>query len=124
MVRTLILLGVLVCPALAQGPQQFMLKFEPANRVLSMQDVSEADRQILAEHGNYLKTLMEQGTLLFGGQALDPNGLWGFAIIHAADADAAAAVLGSDPGVKAHFFKGEVIPFRLVFDHAAKTPSK
>ncbi len=124
MIRTLIVLAVLVCPALAQGPRQFMLKFEPVKNVRSMQEVSAEEQRTLAEHGNYLKTLMEQGTLLFGGQALDPKGLWGFAIVNAADEAAAAAVLSSDPGVKARFFKGEVIPFRLVFDHAAKTPSK
>jgi uncharacterized protein YciI len=124
MIRTLTLMAVLVCPALAQAPRQFMLKYEPVKNVQSMQQLSEEEQRILGEHGNYLKGLMAQGTLLFGGQALDPKGLWGFAIINAADGQAAAAVLGSDPGVKAHFFKGEVIPFRLVFDHGAPAAAK
>jgi len=90
----------------------------------TFQNMTEDERRILMVHGAYLKSLFDEGKLTFAGQALDPKGLWGVIVIRAADAEAAAAMLNADPGVKAKVFRGEVVPFRTVFERAAAPPGK
>ena len=70
----------------------------------------------------YLKSLVDAGKLTFAGQVLDPKGLWGVIVVNAPSAEAAAEIMNGDPGMKAKFFRGEVIPFRTVFPSDRPNP--
>src|SRR5262249_33822296 len=119
--RRLLLLTILLSvAAMAQPaqPRQFLLKYEPVRADFTLQNITDAERPFLTEHGAYLKSLTDQGKLILGGQAFDPKGLWGIAIVTAPDAEAANALLQADPAIKAKVFRGAVIPFRVAFQRA------
>ena len=125
--RRILLLSLLVATAaLAQSPQtrQFLLRYEPARPDFTLQNVTEAERPILAAHGAYLKSLTDQGKITLAGQAFDPKGLWGIAIVTAPDAEAANAMLQADPSIKAKVFRGTVIPFAVVFTRLPEASPK
>jgi uncharacterized protein len=125
--RRLLLLALLVSTAaLSQLTQQrqFLLKYEAVRADFTLQNMTDAERPVLNEHGAYLKSLTDQGKLILGGQALDPKGLWGIVIITAPDADAANAMLQADPVIKAKIFRGVVIPFRVGFIRPPETSPK
>src|SRR5579859_1026228 len=63
-------------------------------------------QQALAPHGKYMASLAADGRLVAGGPLLDADG--GMAILHAADAEAARAILAADPAVKAGIMKAEI----------------
>ena len=90
----------------------------------TLQNVTEEERSALTDHGAYLKSLFDEGKLTFAGQVFDPKRLWGVIVVNAPNAEAASAVLNNDPGVKAKVFRGEVIPFRTVFERGAKPAEK
>jgi uncharacterized protein YciI len=115
--RILLLTLLLSTAALAQPAQtrQFLLKYEPVRADFTLQNMTEAERPVVMEHGAYLKSLTDQGKLILGGQVFDPKGLWGIVIVTAPDAEAANAMLQADPSVKAKIFRGDVIPFRVAF---------
>ncbi len=118
--RLLLLTVVVAATALAQPPQtrQFLFRYEPVRPDFTLQNVTEAERPVLAEHGAYLKSLTDQGKMILAGQAFDPKGLWGIAIVSAPDAEAATAMLEADPVIKSKLFRAVVIPFRVVFQRA------
>jgi uncharacterized protein YciI len=102
--------------AVAQpAARQFLLRYEPVRKDFTLQNMTDAERPVVAQHGAYLKSLFESGKLMLAGQVLDPNGLWGILIVHAADEDAAKAIATGDPGVKAKIFRVTALPFSLGF---------
>lgn len=104
--------------------QQFLLRLEPVRKDLTLQNMNDDERRITGEHAAYLKELIDQGKLAFAGQVFDPKGLWGILIVNAADQEAATALLNGDPTIKAKVFRGEVIPFRTVFQRGAESTHK
>jgi len=115
--RTLLLTLLVAASLLAQPAQnrQFLLRYEPVRADFTLQNMTEAEQPILEQHGAYLKSLTDQGKITLAGQAFDPKGLWGLAIVTAPNAEAANAMLQGDPAIKAKVFRGAVIPFRVVF---------
>jgi len=127
MFRTLLLAILMSLSALAQPApvvQQFLLRLEPVRKDFTLQNMTDDERRITGEHAAYLKELIGQGKLAFAGQVFDPKGLWGIPIVNAADQEAATALLNGDPTIKAKVFRGEVIPFRIVFQRGAESPHK
>jgi uncharacterized protein YciI len=118
MLRTILMALLLGSAALAQTApsHQYLLRIEPLRKDFTLQNVTEAERQILAQHGAYLHGLFAKGTLTFAGQAFDPKGLFGIIIVTAPDAETAAAILNADPTIVNNVFRGDVIPFRTVFE--------
>ena len=117
MLRT-ILPAILLCSsALAQTlpMRQFLLRIEPVRKDFTLQTMTEEERPVLDQHVAYLNGLFTAGKMTLAGQAFDPKGLFGIIIVNAADAQAATDILNGDPAVKSKFFRGEVIPFRVVF---------
>jgi uncharacterized protein YciI len=71
-----------------------------------------ASQQPLKEHGQYLLSLYEKGTLKSGGPFMDDRG--GAAVIEAADVTAAEQIIDQDPAVKNRIFLYELHPWGLV----------
>lgn len=65
--------------------------------------------QPLAEHGEWLRYLYQQGILIEGGPYLDDSG--GLALIRAEDIDAAWEIVEQDPAVINEVFVPEVHPW-------------
>jgi len=115
--RILLFTLLLSTAALAQPApgRQFLFRIEPVRPDFSLQNLSETERPIVAQHAAYLKSLTDEGKLILAGQAFDPKGLWGIIIVNAPDAEAANAIFEADPAIKSKLFRGVVIPFRVVF---------
>ena len=100
--------------------RQFLLRIEPVRKDFTLQNMNDDERRITGEHFAYLKELVDQGKLTFAGQAFDPKGLWGIIVVNAPDQEAATTLLNGDPTMKSKIFRGEVIPFRTVFQRGAE----
>jgi uncharacterized protein YciI len=120
--RKLLCIVLLISAAArAQAPasRQFLLRMEVVRSGLTFENMTEEERNILTAHGAYWKSLFDEGKLTFAGQCFDPKGLWGVIVMNAPSAEAAAALMNADPGVKAGVFRGEVVRFRTVFERGA-----
>jgi uncharacterized protein YciI len=87
-------------------------------------NMTEEERPIIGAHAAYLAGLLNDGKLTFAGQAFDPKGLFGIIVVNAPDMDSAAALMNADSALKSKMFRGEVIPFRTVFQRACESPKK
>lgn len=126
MLRILAAAVLVSLSALAQPAtiSQFLLRLEPVRNDFP-QNMTDEERRLGGQHFAYLQSLLAEGKLTFAGQALDPKGFWGFAIINASGAEAAQAILNGDPGIKGKLMRGEVIPFRTVLERRAEAaPAK
>lgn len=72
---------------------------------------TDAEREALAAHFSYLRTLVAEGRIVAAGPCED--GSLGIAIFPTDDADAATAAMAADPAVLAGVFRCEVRPWRM-----------
>ena len=113
--------AVLVSSAALAQPapmRQFLFRLEPVRADFTLQNMTDAERPVVAEHAAHLKTLLDQGTLIMAGQAFDPKGFWGIVIVNATDPEAATTLMNQDPAIKSKMFRGVVVPFQIVFASA------
>ncbi len=73
---------------------------------------SQEEGMAVGRHFAYLTAAKEQGVLFMAGRTLVPPFI-GIAVFVAADDQAAADFLASDPAIQAGIFVGEVQPFGL-----------
>jgi uncharacterized protein len=119
--RFLLLLTLISGAAFAQAPaaSQFVLRIQPVRADFTLQNMTADEARIATQHAQYLKSLLDSGKLRMAGQALDPKGLWGVIIVDAPDKQSAEALLNADPSIQGKLFRGEVVPFRTVFERPA-----
>jgi uncharacterized protein YciI len=119
MLKSLLATIILACCAFAQAPpaRQFLLRIEVTRQDYRRDNATEDEKLAARGHWLHLLKLHSEGKLTYAGQVFDPKGLWGIIVVNAPDAETAKALLDADPGIKAGFFRGEVLPFRTVLDH-------
>lgn len=89
----------------------FFLKLIPPRPTFA-QDLSEAEREVMGRHADYLASLLRNGTGVAFGPVMDPAGVYGMGIIEAADEAEARAMTDKDPVTSiAHY---EIFPMRLL----------
>jgi len=76
-------------------------------------DMTEDEREITQAHVAYLRTLLDEGTLVLAGPSLSP--LFGIVVIEAADEDEARRIVAADPFVSSGLQTFELSPFRVSF---------
>ena len=64
-------------------------------------DMTDAERAVLASHGEYWRGLLEKNVAVAFGPVLDPQASWGVALFYAEDERAAEAIADGDPARKA-----------------------
>ena len=69
-------------------------------------DMTEHESAVMREHFAYLQRLLDEGTLVLAGPALDP--LFGIAVFEAEDEDAARAIMEADPAIRSGLHRGEL----------------
>ncbi len=109
--------------AAAPPLRQFVLRLETVRPGTTFENLTLDERKITQQHGAYLYKLYSEGKLTYGGQIFDPKGLAGFLVVNAPDLDAATAMMKADPGYQANFFRGDVVPFRTVFNRPPEPAS-
>ena len=72
------------------------------------------EKEIIAQHFSYLRTLEEKGVVILAGRTLNTDSTsFGIAIFNSESAEAAQRILKEDPAVKNNVFRGEVFPYRI-----------
>ena len=86
--------------------QTYVIMLRPANKY-----GGPASDEIVSQHFEYLKSLLEKGTLTLAGRFSEV--LIGLAMIQADTRDEAMAIMKDDPAIKAGIFHGELYPWRI-----------
>ena len=88
--------------------QQFLIKsYPPRKNFLEQQ--SQEEKNAIKAHFEYLKGLMEKGTLAFAGRCEDAT--FGLALLKCESLEAAKELICNDPAVKAKVFSTECFSF-------------
>ena len=77
------------------------------------QDMSDEERQLMAQHTKYLFGAYEAGTLHIYGPVLAPEGAFGMAVVAAADEAAVRKLMDADPSVLSGMNRYEVYPMMV-----------
>jgi uncharacterized protein YndB with AHSA1/START domain/uncharacterized protein YciI len=104
-------------PPRPPDPSRYFLCRLLAPRATFMQDMSDAEREVMMSHAAYWKDLANRGAAVVFGPVLDPKGGWGVGIIRAATDQAVADLRDHDPAIlSGHGFAYEILPMaRAVF---------
>jgi len=64
-------------------------------------DMTPIEGALMARHAEHLRVLADAGTVVVFGPVLDPAGVWGLAVLEAADGAAARVIADADPVIRA-----------------------
>jgi len=70
-----------------------------APRASFMQDMTEAERAIMGQHGEYWRRQLAAGKVIVFGPVADPKGPWGLGVLRAQDEAEVARFESEDPAV-------------------------
>lgn len=62
-------------------------------------DMSEDEQAIMGRHATYWAELFERGSVVTFGVVMEPDDLWGLAVVEAEDEDEVRAIVAGDPAV-------------------------
>lgn len=79
-------------------------------RTTFLDDATDAERELVAEHYEYLKRALAAGNLIFAGRCAQAK--FGIVVLEASDEAAARRFMNDDPVVKAALFPAEFHEFR------------
>jgi uncharacterized protein YciI len=74
------------------------------------QDMTPEEGALMAAHSEHWRGLMDDGRVLVFGPVLEADGVWGMAVVEAADADEVAAWGEADPAVASGVMRFAVLP--------------
>jgi uncharacterized protein YciI len=80
-----------------------------------VQDMTDAEKNLMEQHFLYWKGMFEKGVCVFGGPVLDPKGVYGVLAIMASSEEEARAIAADDPSVKGGVNHIEVAEMRIAF---------
>jgi len=98
----------------------FLAKLIPPRPSFAM-DMTAEERQVMMDHGAYLRNYVEAGTVIVMGPVLDPAGSWGLAVFEASSDDVVRSITARDPTVLSGLgFRGRFTRWRrLLFGPGA-----
>ena len=98
---------------------EFAIIFQPVMPDL-LSKMTSKEEDIIGRHFLYMKTLHEEGMLVYAGRSLDAE--FGIAIFRADSQTDAQALMEADPAIKTGLFTGKLKPFQtsLIFDKLLK----
>ena len=90
--------------------QTFFCKLIPPRPSFPL-DMSEAEVEVMRDHGGYWRTKMTQGQVVAFGPVFDPAGAYGLGIIEVTDEAAGRDFMENDPAVRSAVgFRYEMFP--------------
>lgn len=75
-----------------------------------VQDMTDAERAIMQEHGAYWRGKLAEGAVIAFGPVLDPQGPWGLGLVRAVDEAAVRAFEAGDPAKTKLGMRYEILP--------------
>ncbi len=93
---------------------QYLYRIQPTRPAMLTDGPTEREAELVGQHFNYLKQLMEQGVVILAGrtQNTDPSS-FGIIIFNAGSEEAAEAVVQNDPAVRNGVMRAELFPYRI-----------
>ena len=91
----------------------FFLKLIPPRPAFFF-DITDDEKNIMKEHGQYWRNLMEQGIVHVFGPVIDPKGPWGLGIVEAMNEDEVRLFTADDPAIKSGVTTLEIYPIQAV----------
>ena len=73
-------------------------------------DMTPEEGALMAAHSAHWRGLMDEGRVLVFGPVADPAGVWGMAVVEAADAGEVRAMGEADPAVASGAMTFDVLP--------------
>jgi uncharacterized protein YciI len=74
-------------------------------------DMTAEERQVMIDHGAYLRKYVEAGTVIVMGPVLDPAGPWGLAVFETISEDEVRTIIARDPTILSGLgFRWEIYP--------------
>jgi len=74
-------------------------------------DMTAEERQVMLDHGAYLRNFVDAGTVIVMGPVMDPAGPWGLGVFESASEDEVRSILARDPTVLSGLgFRWEIYP--------------
>ena len=93
---------------------QFLYKIQPVRPELLTTGPTSDEKEIIAQHFTYVKTLEERGVVILAGRTLNTDSTsFGIVIFNSESTEAADQIVHEDPAVKNNVFRGEVFPYRI-----------
>lgn len=94
--------------------QQYLYRIQPVRSDMLTGEPTQEEQDITIQHFNYLKDLMDQGTVVLAGRTIntDPSS-FGIVIFVAEDDNAAKQIMLNDPAIKNRIMRGEIFPYRM-----------
>ena len=87
----------------------FLYKLIPPRTTFS-KDITDVERELMQEHINYWKNLVDRRIAIVFGPVADPKGVYGLAIIETEDESIAQDIRINDPAVKHNVgFKSQIL---------------
>ena len=96
--------------ALSLEKHYFLAKLIPPRPSFTA-EMNAEERQVMMDHGAYLRKYVEAGTVIVMGPVLDPAGPWGLAVFGANSEDEVRTITARDPTVLSGLgFRWEIYP--------------
>ena len=93
---------------------QFLYRITPTRLGMVTEGPTDTEEAILTRHFNYLKSLIDQGTvLLFGRTQNADKTAFGIAIFRAESDFEAHSIMNNDPAVKEGIMRAELYPYKV-----------
>lgn len=93
---------------------QYLYKIQPTRPEMLAAGPTEREAELVGQHFNYLKGLLEAGIVLLAGRTLntDPSS-FGIIIFQAGSEGEAQAIVDNDPAVQHGVMRAELYPYRV-----------
>jgi len=94
--------------------QQYIYRIQPVRPAMLTDGATPEEQQVVSAHYDYLKFLMESGTVVMAGRTTNTDySSFGIVIFVAIDDAAAKQIMLNDPAIKNRVMRGEVYPYRV-----------
>lgn len=93
---------------------QFVCRILPTRSAMLTDGATPEEDELVSQHFEYLKRLMQQGVVILAGRTLntDPTS-FGIVIFNAESEESARVVMENDPAVSGGVFRAELFPYRV-----------
>ncbi|MEH7225166.1 YciI family protein [Bacillus sp. JJ1566] len=94
--------------------EQYIYTLKLVPRLLDEQNWNEGENQIIKEHFNKLKALMEENTVILAGKTqTNDESTFGIVILQAESEQEAKKLMENDPAVKEGIMTAQIYPYRI-----------
>ena len=93
---------------------EFLYKTSPTRTGMVVEGPNDAEKAIIEEHFDYVKSLTDQGIVLVFGRTQNRDaGAFGIVIFRAGSSEEARSIMNNDPAVKQGIMRAELYPYKV-----------